>query len=367
MEDITRRRSTVAPGRCDGPKVRTHLIQSRTYADDHPGGRRPDCGRDRSARSTSWRPASRPSRATSRARTPSFAWMPTGARAAARRVDAERARGIDRGPLHGIPISLKDLIDVAGEVTTAASRVLADRVAPADAPVVTRLREAGAIILGKTNLHEFALGTTSEDSAFGAVHHPLDPSRSAGGSSGGSAAAVACGMGLASVGTDTGGSIRIPAAACGVVGLKPSLGDVPTDGVIPLEHVVRSRRAAGALGRMTRRCSGQCWRRRPAPDFDPAAARRPLPAGTPARLLRCADRAGRARRRSTRRSIAWCGAGADGDRRRTAVSPRHPRGLRQRRRCPKARPGTPGISTRAAATTRRSSARVSRAGARFPP
>jgi aspartyl-tRNA(Asn)/glutamyl-tRNA(Gln) amidotransferase subunit A len=109
-----------------------------------------------------------------------------------------------------------------------------DRVAPADAPVVMRLRAAGAVLLGKTNLHEFALGTTSEDSAFGAVHHPRNPARSAGGSSGGSAVAVACGMGLASIGTDTGGSIRIPAAACGVVGLKPAISDVPTDGVIPL-------------------------------------------------------------------------------------------------------------------------------------
>jgi aspartyl-tRNA(Asn)/glutamyl-tRNA(Gln) amidotransferase subunit A len=160
------------------------------------------------------------------------------ARASARRVDEERARGVDRGPLHGIPISLKDLIDVAGEVTTAASRVLADRIAPKDAPVVTRLREAGAIILGKTNLHEFALGTTSEDSAFGAVHNPRDLSRSAGGSSGGSAAAVASGMGLGSIGTDTGGSIRIPAAACGIVGLKPSIGDVPTAGVIPLSSTL---------------------------------------------------------------------------------------------------------------------------------
>jgi len=158
----------------------------------------------------------------------------TAARAAALAVDEERARGVDRGALHGLPISLKDLIDVAGEVTTAASRVLADRVAPADAPIVTRLRAAGVVILGKTNLHEFALGTTCEDSAFGAVHHPLDPSRSPGGSSGGSAVAVACGMGLASIGSDTGGSIRIPSAVCGVVGLKPSHGDVPTEGVIPL-------------------------------------------------------------------------------------------------------------------------------------
>jgi aspartyl-tRNA(Asn)/glutamyl-tRNA(Gln) amidotransferase subunit A len=157
-----------------------------------------------------------------------------GAREAARHVDRERARQIDRGPLHGIPISLKDLIDAAGVVTTAGSRVLHDRVAPADATVVARLREAGAIVIGRTNLHEFALGTTGEDSAFGAVRHPLDATRIAGGSSGGSAAAVAAGMGLGSIGTDTGGSVRIPAAACGVVGLKPSFGEVPTDGVIPL-------------------------------------------------------------------------------------------------------------------------------------
>jgi aspartyl-tRNA(Asn)/glutamyl-tRNA(Gln) amidotransferase subunit A len=157
-----------------------------------------------------------------------------GARAAARAVDDERRRGIDRGPLHGMPISIKDLIDVAGQPTTAASRVRAGHVASHDATVVQRLRDAGAILIGKTNLHEFALGTTSEESAFGAVHNPRDVTRSAGGSSGGSAAAVATGMGLASIGSDTGGSIRIPAAACGVVGLKPSLGEVPTDGVVPL-------------------------------------------------------------------------------------------------------------------------------------
>ncbi len=157
-----------------------------------------------------------------------------GARTRARELDAELARGVERGPLHGIPLSLKDLIDVAGVVTTAGSRVLRDRVAPADAPIVTRLRDAGAVVIGRTNLHEFALGTTSEDSAFGPVRNPHDASRVAGGSSGGSAAAVAMGMGLASIGTDTGGSVRIPAAACGVVGLKPAIGDVPTDGVLPL-------------------------------------------------------------------------------------------------------------------------------------
>ncbi len=157
-----------------------------------------------------------------------------GARAAARAVDEERRRGVDRGPLHGMPISIKDLIDVAGQPTTAASKVRSGHVASRDATVVERLREAGAVLIGKTNLHEFALGTTSEESAFGPVRNPRDPSRSAGGSSGGSAAAVATGMGLASIGSDTGGSIRIPAAACGVVGLKPSLGEVPTDGVVPL-------------------------------------------------------------------------------------------------------------------------------------
>ena len=157
-----------------------------------------------------------------------------GARAAANARDEERARGTDRGPLHGIPISIKDLIDQHGIVTTAGSRALRHRVAAVDAPIVARLHAAGAVIIGRTNLHEFALGTTSDDSAFGAVHHPSDHARSAGGSSGGSAAAVALGMGFASIGTDTGGSIRIPAAACGVVGLKPAHGEVPTEGIIPL-------------------------------------------------------------------------------------------------------------------------------------
>jgi Asp-tRNA(Asn)/Glu-tRNA(Gln) amidotransferase A subunit family amidase len=156
------------------------------------------------------------------------------ARLAAHTADVDRRRGIDRGPLHGIPISVKDLFDIAGQPTTAASRVLAGHVATKDATTVVRLREAGAIFLGKTNLHEFALGSTGDDSAFGPVTHPLDSKRLAGGSSSGSAVAVALLMGLASLGSDTGGSIRIPAAACGVVGLKPSLGEVPLDGAVPL-------------------------------------------------------------------------------------------------------------------------------------
>ena len=104
--------------------------------------------------------------------------------------------------------------------------------------VVARLRAAGAVFIGKTNLHEFAFGTTNEDSAFGPVRHPLDPSRSPGGSSGGSAASVLADMAYASIGTDTGGSIRIPAAACGLVGLKPALHDVPLGGVVPLSRTL---------------------------------------------------------------------------------------------------------------------------------
>jgi aspartyl-tRNA(Asn)/glutamyl-tRNA(Gln) amidotransferase subunit A len=153
----------------------------------------------------------------------------------AREADREIANGHDRGPLHGVPISIKDLIDVRGTVTSAASAVRADAPPAADdAPAVAHLRAAGAVFVGKTNLHEFALGTTSEDTVFGAVRNPIDTTRSAGGSSGGSAVSVVTGMALASVGTDTGGSIRIPAAACGIVGLKPSYGEVAADGVIPL-------------------------------------------------------------------------------------------------------------------------------------
>jgi aspartyl-tRNA(Asn)/glutamyl-tRNA(Gln) amidotransferase subunit A len=156
------------------------------------------------------------------------------ARAQARTLTDELRRGRSRGPLHGRPISLKDIIDVEGVPTTAASRTRNGHVARADAVVVSRLRDAGAIIIGKCNLHEFALGTTSDESAFGPVHNPHDVTRSPGGSSGGSAAAVAAGMGWASIGTDTGGSIRIPAAACGVVGLKPAFGEISTVGVLPL-------------------------------------------------------------------------------------------------------------------------------------
>ena len=152
----------------------------------------------------------------------------------ARTLDEELRQGRSRGPLHGRTISLKDLIDVRGVPTTAASRVRAGHVAAGDATLVTRLREAGAVVIGKTNLHELALGTTSDESAFGPVRNPVDLQHSPGGSSGGSAAAVAAGMGWASIGSDTGGSIRIPASACGVVGLKPTFGEIPMAGVVPL-------------------------------------------------------------------------------------------------------------------------------------
>ena len=154
----------------------------------------------------------------------------------ARRADQEIAAGRYRGPLHGIPISLKDLIDVAGTPTTAGSRVRDGRMAIADAPIVTHLKHAGAVLVGKTNLHEYAFGTTSEDSGWGPARNPIDPSRSPGGSSGGSAIAVATGMSIVSVGTDTGGSVRIPAAACGIVGLKPGWGEISADGVVPLSR-----------------------------------------------------------------------------------------------------------------------------------
>ena len=161
------------------------------------------------------------------------------AREQAHQADRELAAGLDRGPLHGVPVSIKDLLDVRGTRTTAASRVrLGHPLAEHDAPAVAHLRQAGAIFIGKTNLHEFAFGTTSEDSAFGPARNPHDLSRSAGGSSGGAAVSVATGMSLAALGTDTGGSIRIPAAACGIVGLKPTYGEVSADRVVPLSRTL---------------------------------------------------------------------------------------------------------------------------------
>jgi aspartyl-tRNA(Asn)/glutamyl-tRNA(Gln) amidotransferase subunit A len=143
--------------------------------------------------------------------------------------DAARRRGRALGPLHGVPVAVKDLIDVAGAVTAAGSPKLAGNLAAADAEVVARLRAAGAVVVGKTRTHEFAYGVVTPGTA-----NPWDPDRIAGGSSGGSAAAVAAGLVPAALGSDTAGSIRIPAACCGVVGLKPTWGRVPITGVWPL-------------------------------------------------------------------------------------------------------------------------------------
>ena len=154
--------------------------------------------------------------------------------AEAQEAEREIQAGKWRGPLHGIPIGLKDLIDTAGIKTTAASAVFRDRVPADDADVVKKLKAAGAVLMGKQNLHEFAYGGSSLISHFGPVRNPVNPEFIAGGSSGGSAAAVASGMCYAAIGTDTAGSIREPAALCGVVGLKPSYGLVSTRGIIPL-------------------------------------------------------------------------------------------------------------------------------------
>ncbi len=140
----------------------------------------------------------------------------------------------DRGPLHGIPISLKDNIYTAGLRTTAGSKILQDFIPNKDAAVVSQLKNAGVVILGKTNMHEFAYGITSNNPHYGPVRNPWDLARIPGGSSGGSAAAVVAGLCYGSIGTDTGGSIRIPACLCGIVGLKPTLARVSVEGVIPL-------------------------------------------------------------------------------------------------------------------------------------
>ena len=140
----------------------------------------------------------------------------------------------DRGALHGIPISLKDNIYTAGIRTTAGSKILKDFVPQRDAAVVTQLLEAGAVLLGKTNLHEFAYGVTTNNPHFGPTRNPWDLNRIPGGSSGGSGAAVAAGLCYGSIGTDTGGSVRIPASLCGVVGLKTTIGRVSVDDIIPL-------------------------------------------------------------------------------------------------------------------------------------
>ena len=152
----------------------------------------------------------------------------------AAQADLELAEGRDRGPLHGIPVAIKDLIDTRGVLTTGGSKHYENRVPESDATVVTRLREAGAVMLGKTGLHELAFGSTSINPFFGAISNPWDLDYHPGGSSGGSAVAVAAGLAYAALGTDTGCSVRQPAQCCGIVGHKPTFGLVSKAGVLPL-------------------------------------------------------------------------------------------------------------------------------------
>jgi Asp-tRNA(Asn)/Glu-tRNA(Gln) amidotransferase A subunit family amidase len=157
-----------------------------------------------------------------------------GALAAADQADVDFRLGVDRGPLQGIPVAIKDIFDVAGQPTTAGSALYANRVAERDAESVLKLRSGGAVIVGKTVLHEFAFGATGDRSVHGASRNPFDPSRMSGGSSGGSAVAVASGMVPLALGTDTAGSVRVPAALCGIVGYKPAYDAISAEGVYPL-------------------------------------------------------------------------------------------------------------------------------------
>ncbi|HJT89042.1 MAG TPA: amidase, partial [Bryobacteraceae bacterium] len=192
----------------------------------------------------------------------------------ARLREQELVSGQWRGPLHGIPIALKDNIDTAGVRTTAASALFQHRVPAEDAEVVRRLKRAGAVFLGKLNLHEFAGGGTSAVTYFGPVHNPWNPALTPGGSSGGAGAAVAAGLCYAAVGTDTAGSVRIPASYCGITGLKPTYGRASVRGVIPLswslDHIGPMCRTAQDTALMLQAMAGYDAQ-------DPAASDVPVP------------------------------------------------------------------------------------------
>jgi len=169
--------------------------------------------------------------------------------AQARAAERELLRGRCRGPLHGIPLAIKDNIWIRGVRTTAGSTILGNFVPAEDATVIRRLRRAGAVLLGKTNLNEFAYGITGENAHYGPARNPWALDRIPGGSSAGSAAAIAAGLCVASIGTDTGGSLRVPAAMCGIVGFKPTFGRVSVHGTMPLapsfDHVGPLARSVG--------------------------------------------------------------------------------------------------------------------------
>lgn len=171
--------------------------------------------------------------------------------ARAEELDRELGRGINRGALHGIPIAHKDLMWTKGVRTTSGSKIFADFIPDRDAAIVAKLAEAGAVLVGKAGLHEMAYGITSDNPHFGTIRNPSNPEHSPGGSSGGSGAAVATGMAFMATGTDTGGSIRVPASFCGVAGLKPTYGLIDRSGVQPLglslDHVGPLARTVGDL------------------------------------------------------------------------------------------------------------------------
>jgi aspartyl-tRNA(Asn)/glutamyl-tRNA(Gln) amidotransferase subunit A len=208
--------------------------------------------------------------------------MAESARQNARQADDDLVHGIDRGPLHGIPVAVKDLFCTRGVRTTAGSKLFADYVPDHDAAAIERLAAAGAVLVGKTNMHELAYGITSANPHFGIVRNPRDTARGPGGSSGGSAAAVASGMALAALGTDTGGSIRIPASFCGLVGLKPTYGRVSRYGVLPLgfsmDHVGPMTQSVSDAGLLLNALAGHDPRdatssHRPAEDYVPPQER----------------------------------------------------------------------------------------------
>ena len=172
-------------------------------------------------------------------------------RAAARAADKRRQRGERLGPLHGVPLALKDNIDTADFPTTGGTPALAAHRPKRNAPIVQRLLDAGAIVLGKTNLQELAYGPTNNNAAFGPARNPYDPTRIPGGSSGGSAAAVAARLAPAALGTDTGGSIRVPAALCGITSMRPTTLRWSQAGIVPLSH---TRDTAGPMARHVADC-----------------------------------------------------------------------------------------------------------------
>ena len=171
---------------------------------------------------------------------------PDRVRAAARAADRQRQSGAALGPLHGVPLVLKDNLDAAGFATTAGTPGLSENRPTRDAPIVAKLVAAGAVVLGKCNMHELAFGITSNNTAFGPARNPYAPDRIPGGSSGGTAVAVATRLAPGGIGTDTGGSVRIPAALCGIVGFRPTTGRWPQAGIVPIS---RTRDTAGPMTR----------------------------------------------------------------------------------------------------------------------